>query len=318
MRAAAALAAFLLVACSAKREPAVAVAPAVIEAPPVAALADPEPADVPGDVAFGSWTGFGPAGCAYLAPAERFVDGDGGVDVVFHFHAGQMSDRDLRASGLRAVIVSCGWGVGTAPYSEAFVDPNRFDKMLRAVVKKVGATHVRHLALASWSAGFASISKILRVPRYYAMTDAVVLLDSLHSAYTSAGDVDVRMLDPFVRFARDAARGDKAMVITHSAIVPPGYASSTEATRAVLTAIDVPTAAPEDTRDAVATSAAARGMRLSYRADAGDLHVRGFRGVGPQDHFDHLHLVGEVLRSWLVVRWKMDRRLVYTGGGEQR
>ena len=29
---------------------------------------------------------------------------------------------------------------------------------------------------SSVSAGFASISKILRVPRYYAMTDAVVLL----------------------------------------------------------------------------------------------------------------------------------------------
>jgi hypothetical protein len=57
MRAAAALAAFLLVACSAKREPAVAVAPAVIEAPPAAALADPEPADAPRDVAFGAWTG---------------------------------------------------------------------------------------------------------------------------------------------------------------------------------------------------------------------------------------------------------------------
>ncbi len=320
MRAAAAVAAFVLVACTAKREPAVAVAPAVIEPPPVAA---PVPAEVaPSEIAWGDWTGFGPAGCAYLAPKDGFFDEEGGVDVVFHFHAGQMSDRELRASGLRAVIVSCGWGVGTAPYSEAFADPNRFDKMLRAVVKRAGAKQVRKLALVSWSAGFASISKILRVPRYYAMTDAVVLLDSLHSAYTSAGDVDVRMLDPFVRFARDAARGDKAMVITHSAIVPPGYASSTEATRAVLTAIDVPTAAREDGRDEASKddiqSATARGMRLSYRADAGNLHVRGFRGVGPQDHFDHLHLVGEVLRSWLVVRWKTDRRLVYTAGGEER
>lgn len=316
MRAAAFLSAFLLVACTAKREPVVAVAPAVVEAPPAAVEA--EPAAVAEDVAFGSWTGFGPAGCAYLAPIDGTVDAEGAVDVVFHFHAGQMSDRALRSSGLRAVVVSCGWGVGTAPYAEAFADPNRFDRMLTTVVKRVGATHVRKLALVSWSAGFASIAKILRVPRYYAMTDAVVLLDSLHSAYTANGDVDVRMLDPFVRFARDAARGDKTMVMTHSAIVPPGYASSTEATRALLTAIDVPTAAPSDTTDPLSSSAAARGMRPTYRADAGNLHVRGFRGVGPQDHFDHLYLVGEALRSWLVVRWKTDRRVVYTAGGEQR
>jgi hypothetical protein len=57
-------------------------------------------------------------------------------------------------------------------------------------------------------------------------------------------------------------------------------------------------------------------MRLSYRADAGNLHVRGYRGVGPRDHFDHLHLVGEVLRNWLVPRWNAGGSRVYTPAGE--
>lgn len=290
--------------------PVVAAAPALIEAPPepveIVEASTPEPAKA---IAYGGWETFA-RGCAYLAPKSDFVRDDGSVDVVFHFHAGQMSDRDIRASGVNAVFVSCGWGVGTAPYSSAFADPNRFDAMMKAVTKRVAAKSIRKLALVSWSAGFASVSKILRVPRYYAMTDAVVLLDSLHSAYTSNGDVDAKMLSPFVRFATDAARGEKAMVMTHSAIVPPGYASSTEATRALLSAIEVPI-------DATGPNDVGSGsMRLSYRADAGNLHVRGYRGQGPRDHFDHLHLVGEVLRNWLVPRWSADGSRVYTPRGE--
>ena len=89
--------------------------------------------------------------------------------------------------------------------------------------------------------------------RYYAMVDSVVLNDSLHAGYTAGPKgvekrpsqgverVDLKMLRGFVRFARDAAAGTKTMVMTHSAIVPPDYASSTEATRALLGAVDVPT-----------------------------------------------------------------------------
>ena len=298
-----------------RSEPAVTAAHASFAAPPEPIDVAPPPVAPSAEVTFGTWTGFGTPGCAYLAPKTRRggVRPDGGVDVVFHFHAGQMSDRDLRASRLDAVIVSCGWGMGTTPYARAFADPNRFDRMLRAVTRKVGGSHVRKLALVSWSAGYASIAKILGVPRHYAKTDAVVLLDSLHAPYDRAKSADVRKLDVFVRFARDAARGDKAMVITHSAIVPPGYASSTEATRALLTAIEVPIGPAPAPSDAERT----RGMRPLYHVDVGDLHVRGFRGAGPDDHFDHLHLVGEVLRNWVVVRWRTDRPLVYTEGGEQ-
>ena len=289
--------------------PVVAAAPAIIEAPPepIEVVAEPAP-EAAKTVEYGGWDTFA-KGCAYLTPKKDFVREDGSVDVVFHFHAGQMSDREIRASGMNGVFVSCGWGVGTAPYSNAFEDPRRFEAMLKTVLSRVGAKSVHKLALVSWSAGFASISKILRVPKYYAMVDTVVLLDSLHSAYTSSGEVDQKMLSPFSRFATDASHGDKAMVITHSSIVPPGYASSTEATLAVLSAIDVPT-------DTGEKDVGGESMRLSYRADAGNLHVRGYRGQGPRDHFDHLHLVGEVLRNWLVPRWNTDRSRVYTPAGE--
>ena len=261
------------------------------------------------------WQGFGIASCSYLAPKAELVGDDGGIDVVFDFHAGQMSEREMRASGVRGVFVSCGYGVGTSGYSRAFQDPSRFGTMLKRLTRTIsrktgnGDVHLRRLALASWSAGFAAVSRILSVPEYYDAVDTVVLLDSLHAQYTS-GDgaargaelVDVKMLRHFVRFARDAASGKKTMVITHSAIVPPDYASTSESTAALLSEIGV---------IAVPTSGKTmRSMALALEADEGGLHVRGFRGTGPQDHFGHLHLIGDTLRSWLVPRW-------YTAGGER-
>jgi hypothetical protein len=255
------------------------------------------------------WRGLA-AGCSYLAPKGDFVRADGTVDVVFHFHAGQMSERQLRESGLRAVFVACGYGIGSGAYSDAFNDQGRFGRMTDALLKDVGTlAHRRdvklgNLALASWSAGFGAVGKILGVPRYYDQVDSVVLLDSLHSQYKTGKkaplqgteQVDLKMMASFVKFAKDAASGKKAMFVSHSSIIPPDYASSAEATTALLGAIGVPTEEREEKT--------ARGMTMYYRADAGDLHVRGFLGRGPKDHFAHLYLVGEALRSWVVPRWK--------------
>jgi hypothetical protein len=260
----------------------------------------------------------------YLSPKSSFVTEDGGVDVVFHFHAGQMAERQMKESGVNAVFVSCGYGIGSGAYSDALANPARFGRMLDELVKNLETQtgrknlHVRHLALASWSAGFAAVGKILGVDRYYAMVDTVILNDSLHSQYKDpnpktaaqgAERVDLKMIRSFVRFAKDAATGQKTMAITHSAIIPPDYASSSEATQALLTAIEVPAQTMDE--------AGWRSMKLVKRADAGNLHVRGFRGAGPKDHFEHLYLLGEVLRSWVVPRWKRDDRLVYTLASEQ-
>jgi hypothetical protein len=322
-----------------KVRPPVAVAAAVVEVPAPVPLARDEAIEFRK-----TWKGFGVAKCAYLAPEGDFVGSDGAVDVVVHFNAGQMSQEELRASGLRGVFVSCGYGIGTGGYSRAFEDPRRFAWMLKRLMaaiaseeKRPGA-HVGRLALAAWSAGFASVNRILAVPSYYAATDAVVLLDGLHAQYVAPNShapaqgkerVDRNMLRHFIRFAADAAAGKKTMVVTHSAIVPPDYASTAESTAALLDAVGVTASSRR--------AAEGEGVRVPVRArvrvgasvpedhdvangwdsdattiaDQGGLHVRGFRGAGPRDHFDHLHLIGDALRSWLVPRW-------YTPGGERR
>jgi hypothetical protein len=292
------------------------VAPPVAVAAPASEVAAPVP-ETPAPTEYEKdWRGFGVPKCSYLAPREDFIGKDGAVDVVFHFNAGQMSQKELRASGLRGVFVSCGYGIGTGGYSKPFEDPRRFGWMMKRLLRHVAHDHkarrpaarLGRLALASWSAGFAAVNKILGVPEWYDATDTVILLDGLHAQYIApnphtpaqgADRVDVKMLERFVRFARDAAAGKKTMVITHSAIVPPDYASTTESTAALLSAVGVaPSTAIEGDGWAPATMGPA-----TVVVDQAGLHVRGFRGMGPHDHFDHLHLVGNALRSWLVPRW---------------
>lgn len=309
---------------TAKVAPHVQVAAAIVE--PVAA---PVPAPAPASFEGSAWAGFGVASCSYLAPADVIGD-DGAVDVVWHFHAGQMATADMKASEMRTVFVSCGYGIGTGGYSSTFEDPNRFGGMMRSLLRTISfkakrETHLGHLALASWSAGFAAVNRILGSAEWYEKTDAVLLFDSLHAQYVDlpedpkaakkvaargADHVDVRMLRRFIRFATDAAAGKKRMVITHSSIVPPDYASTAEATAALVREVDAQEVSGETTGSTgtTATPFGLPSMVSSVVVDAGNLHVRGFRGIGPHDHFDHLHLIGEALRSWIAPDWYSSAR----------
>lgn len=311
-------------------EPHTAMVPVRAELPPASRAARDLSSELAPEIAYGTWKGL-TAGCSYIAPKADFVGPDGGIDVVFHFHAGQMAERQMKASGTNAVFVSCGFGLGTTPYAERFASPGAFGWMVDKLVKSVEAdtrsatrVRLRHVVLASWSAGFAAVGKILAVPRYYEMVDAVVLNDSLHARYKgeskAAGqgweNVDVESMGTWLKLTNDAIRGKKAFVVTHTSILPPDYASSTEATAALMTAANVPLVdVPEDERPepfCAVNAVRGRPMSLAVKADVGALHVRGYRGRGPKDHFDHLYLVGEALRSWVVRRWKREDRLVYT------
>jgi len=309
-----------LAGCASAAPPAptkVAPPPAAKAAPPVEVAASEETVvDAPAVRFDDGFQSFGFPKCTYLAPRDGLVARDGGFDALVHFHAGQMSAKDVRASGFRGVFVACGYGVGTTGYARAFEDPRRFGLLLKRLTQTIArrtarTVHVRHLALASWSAGFAAVQRILGVDAWYQATDAVVLLDSLHARYTDDGEdahVDPQRLRAFVRFAADAKAGKKTMVVTHSAIRPPGYASTTEATTALAEAIGAPVSPPDETLRrtpfrSAAPSARAATMDLVRVADDRDFHVRGFRGTGPHDHFDHLHLLGDALRSWVVPRW---------------
>ena len=90
--------------------------------------------------------------------------------------------------------------------------------------------------------------------------------------------------------------GKKTFVLSASAIIPPGYATASETGRALYTL-----ATGKLVRDAAVDGP--RNMHLKFRGDAGNFHVFGWKGGGKHDHFDQLHLVGDLLREHVGHRW---------------
>ncbi len=296
-----ALAASFALGCSHPRPSPPKPAPVAVRRPP-----PPPPAPPPNDldtevaarlragVEYGPWQDLG-GWVRYMAPKGDVLAADGGVDVAFQFHGAEVAERDWRQSGLNALIVSVTfprWG--TVQYKHGFSDPIRFGTILDDTLRRVGATHVRRLLLVSWSAGYAAMGLVLQNAHYYALADTAIVLDGLHADYI-AGKPDERPLAIFERYARDAVAGQKTMLVVHSSIVPPGYASTTEMAELLCASVGARRIEEEHRRG--------DGLIEWYHSDAGSLHVRGFRGEGPKDHLDQLHLLDDLVREQVTPRW---------------
>jgi hypothetical protein len=266
--------------------------------PPPPPAEDPLDAEVTArlkaGVEYGPWHDLG-GWVRYISPKGTFLADDGGVDVAFQFHGAEVAERDWRQSGLNALVISVTfprWG--TTQYKVGFSDPIRFGIILDDVMKRVGATHVRRLLLVSWSAGYAAMGLVLANAHYYALADTAIVLDGLHADYID-GKPNEHAISIFERYASDAVGGKKTMVVVHSSIVPPGYASTTEMAELLCASVGAHRILEEKNRG--------DGLIEWYHSDAGALHVRGYRGEGPKEHLDQLHLLDDLVREHVTPRW---------------
>jgi hypothetical protein len=251
---------------------------------------------------FGAWAGTSYG--TYLAPRGEIVDEQGRFDVVFHFHAAHLAERAWRSSGLKAVVVSVAFGVGSSVYAREMADPSRFERMLAELERRVRArtkrrdARVGRVALVGWSAGVAAVQAVLATPRGRARVDAVVLLDGMFAALRAQPGprhADAKSLGPLLTFARDAVAEDKLMVVTHAEVPGSTHASTEEAATALLEELRVTPVPTERARVA--------GLTERLHADSGALHVCGFAGQTSTEHLAQLQFVGEAVRAWLVPRW---------------
>ena len=147
--------------------------------------------------------------------------------IVFH---GPSWIAEAAGKGKRAVL-TVQLGSGSAVYGKPFTEAKRFGQLLAEAEKKAGRKF-DPIGLTAWSAGYGAVRAILRHEEPYRRVRWVVLLDGLHAGYRPGKADEDRLvaadLDVYVRLARDAAAGRKAFLITHSGIVPSGYASTTE------------------------------------------------------------------------------------------
>jgi len=114
------------------------------------------------------------------------------------------------------------------------------------------------LVLVGFSAGCWALRSWLEDAANRRVATAVVLLDGLHSA----GDAlrcDATALAGVIEYARDP---DKLCVVTHTEIIPPGYASTTACA-------------------AVVEDAAPDAVVLGYPGRTAEAHMNQLRAVGP-------------------------------------
>lgn len=190
-----------------------------------------------------------------------------GDDLLIHFHGA--SWVAMQASGGRTVAV-LNLGAGGGVYDKAFSDPAAFTDLVQSLHRPF-----QHIYLSGFSAGYGAIRAILR--QHADAVDGVLLLDGIHTSYP----FDATKLEPFLAFARRAAAGEKAMVITHSEIFPGTFASTTECTDYLIAQLGL--------KRTPVLQWGPGGMQQLSEVRAGRLVILGFAGNSAPDHIDHFH-----------------------------
>jgi hypothetical protein len=260
------------------------------------------------DPGFGVYDGWStaPSVGQMIAPHKGGTTKSGGFDLVVHFHGHEPIRKEFVKTAKGPVLVGIDLGIGSGAYSKVFAMPNVFPTLIRSVeaamAQKTGKkdARVRKLALSSWSAGYGAVEQILRQPAGKKV-DSVILLDSLHAGYADeqGKTLKVDLLEPFIDFAKKAAAKQKFMFISHSSIIPPGYASTMETANFIIKQVKG--------KPKKASRQDVLGLDLFQRFDKGNLKVRGYTGNDKPDHCAHIGLMADVMRVHLGGRWKSPR-----------
>ena len=259
-----------------------------------AALAAPPAASPPGRRA-----ALHVEGAAVFVPEGFRPAADGRLDLVVHLHgAPSVVEPALVEAGWSAALVTFNRKGLSSVYSQPFADPALFATLLQETaeaLKTLGvAEHPRlgRVVVSSFSAGFGGVRELLKNPDHFARIDGLVMADSIYAGY--AGDpagkrVDPMLMDGFRRFAVEAAAGRKTFVLTHSAQIPPGYASTTETADFLIAALHG--AAKPDAIDL-------GGWSTTRSCQRGRFLVLGFSGTAAEDHMAHLRRVALLWRRY--------------------
>jgi hypothetical protein len=257
----------------------------------------------PGFGIYEPWNGSGMSMGQILVPHQGGISKSGQFDVMIHFHGHEPVRKEFVKTAKGMVLVGIDLGIGSGAYQTAFSSPSAFTNLLASVEAAVArhagrpSAKIRKLALSSWSAGYGAIEQILRQPAGKKV-DALVLLDSVHAGYTDeqAHSLKTEQLVPFVEFARRAAKKQTFMFLSHSSIIPPGYASTTEVADYLVHQLG--NKPKKSNRQDVL------GLDMIERFDKGNFHMRGYTGDDKPDHCAHIGLLADVVRSHLEPRWK--------------
>ncbi len=219
------------------------------------------------------------------------------VPLWLHLHgAPAVVENNFASFGAPGVVVNVTLPGLSKMYADHFADPAVFTDLLRAAESVLRAEspaqawRVGAVTVSSFSAGFGGVRELLKQPAAVERIAALVMADSIYCGYV--GDAAEKRIDPelmagFVQFARLAADGRKRLVVSHSAQVPPGYASTTETADFLIRALNG--ARTFEPQDWTAT------WRQVSQFSQGNVEILGFDGATADDHMQHLRGIGRLL-----------------------
>lgn len=187
--------------------------------------------------------------------------------VVLLLHIGQSLQRDYATpvGGVAHSLVEGGFSGAYDEQGGLAAQYPTLNAFLRARVPEWSPG--RPLVLACWSAGCWAPRAWMRNASDRRLVDALLLLDGLHSGFSPQQRCQRSVVQGIIDYGRLCADepAKHLLAVTHSAIVPPGYASTTQCA-------------------AVLSEALPRSRAITIRGFPGDdaaAHLRQVREVGP-------------------------------------
>ncbi|MCC6524173.1 MAG: hypothetical protein IT373_16045 [Polyangiaceae bacterium] len=256
--------------------------------------------DDPGFGAYERWERLDTGGAGSPAPGGRVLLptalAPGPFDLVIHFHGSEAARQLLAEAGLPVVLAGVDAGEGGAVYEQALADPAALESLVTAIEqaatrKAGGDCRAAHVILSSWSAGYGAIRQILQHDPE--RPSALVLLDSLYASYLpGTRHPDDAQMAPFVAAAERAAAGNAPLVLTHSDIDTPGYASTAETADYLIAALRG--------QRRYAGMLPAEGVEERTRFAQGLLEIRGYTGGDAPAHCANLRMLPGLLRELVL------------------
>ena len=181
-------------------------------------------------------------GVKIVFPKDPVKD-DNTVDIMFQFRGG--SPKLFAQAGVNAIIVMAdAGGVGGGPSRKAFGSSNFVNTTINSILKyvsnKTGETiNLGKLGLSAWSGGYDPIHGIMQDhyngKQLIKQPDYVGLFDGMHHS-VQQGNPAMKVWE---QLAADAQKGKAQFVITHTAVDPVKYPSTTTTTNYLLNNLGV-------------------------------------------------------------------------------
>ncbi len=216
--------------------------------------------------------------------------------LTIHFHTEPWFaiEEHLRR-GLREPLLVVMLGQGSSVYRVPFEDRAWLGRLVGRVEKQL-QTRVKMVDVSSFSAGYGAVREIVKWPEYRQLIRRIVLCDSMYGSFAAGSTARpaAEHIEPWVAFAKMAARGEKTFVLTHSQVPTANYASSAQCAAALIEAVGgakviVPRGAIAATLDPE--------FPLLTRTDVGHFHVWGYDGADAQAHLTHVRHLAEVWKA---------------------